>query len=40
MNYIYLKKHTSDKVQRAYIEGASNNYIVSKTFKLDAFIYK
>ena len=40
MNYIYLEKHTSNKVQWVYIEGASNNYIVSKTFKLDTFIYK
>ena len=40
MNYIYLEKHASNKVQQAYIEGASNNHVVSKTFKLDAFIYK
>jgi len=40
MNYVYLEKHTSNKVQRACIEGASNNYIVSKTFKPNAFIYK
>ena len=40
MNYIYLEKYASNKVQRAYIEGASDNYVVSKTFKLDAFIYK
>jgi len=40
MNYVYLKKYISNKVWRAYIEGASNNYIVSKAFKPDAFIYK
>ena len=40
INRIYLEKHASNKVQRACIEGASDNYVVSKTFKLDAFIYK
>ena len=40
MNYIYLKKDISDKVRWVYIESASNDYIVSKAFKLDTFIYK
>jgi hypothetical protein len=34
MNRIYLEKYTSNKVQRAYIEGASNTTVFKSIAKI------